>query len=196
MREATREFEHRLPVRGFADGCGQLIGLYIFEQVGDRAGAHGREDVFILVVRGDHDHLRFGSPFADVARGCNAVELTGHLEVHQDDVGLKLFNGGQGRFTGIGFGDHLDVGQRVQKGAHPLANDLVIIYEQDFDWHKTLHWRSSSPERSRRFLAAKSKNVPRPQVGINILIFSSSWSRYEPGRTPGLLDQRGTFYKL
>jgi hypothetical protein len=60
MREATRESKHGFALGGFADGGGQFVGFDILEQVRNRPGAHCREDVLVLVVRGDDDHLVSG----------------------------------------------------------------------------------------------------------------------------------------
>ena len=71
-----------------------MFWLDIFQQVRDGPGAHGREDVFILVVRGDHDDLRFRADFANLAGRGDAVHLTGHFEIHQDHIRLVLRHGG------------------------------------------------------------------------------------------------------
>ncbi len=127
-RSDTR-IKYSLSVRGFANGSGKFVGFHVFEQIGDRSSAHGREDIFILVVGGDNDDLSLGAQFADLACGGYTVEIAGHFEVHEDDIGLMLFNGGHCRCAGINFGDDLNIGKRMQKSAYTLTYDLVIIYE-------------------------------------------------------------------
>src|SRR5918995_1611502 len=87
-------------------------------------------------MRCDHNDLSRGLQFADLARRGDTIEIAGHLEIHQDDIRLKLLNGGQRGCAGISFGNDLNIIERVQKGAYPLTYDLVVIHEKNFDWHR------------------------------------------------------------
>ncbi len=42
--------QNRFTLRGFADGSGKFIGFHIFQEIRDRARAHSREDIFILMM--------------------------------------------------------------------------------------------------------------------------------------------------
>jgi hypothetical protein len=74
----------------------------------------------------------------DLARRRDPVHVARHLEIHKDNIWLMFFYGSYGCCTGIGLGNDLNLGERVQKGANPLTYDLVIIHEKNFDWHKDL----------------------------------------------------------
>ncbi len=89
--------------------------------------------------------VRFGQP----PRGLDAVELR-HGHVHHHHVGLQAL----GEFDGVpaigGFSDDLHVGLRGQDGSKSLADDRVIIRQQDADLFRHCSPRLASARGPRR----------------------------------------------
>ena len=85
--------------------------------------------------RGEHEHVRLllGE---DLARGLDPVHAR-HVEVHQHDVGLELL-GLLDRLGAVGGGaDELDVLEPADQAAEAVADDAVVVGEQDADHRGT-----------------------------------------------------------
>lgn len=50
-----------------------------------------------------------------------------------------LFEGSHGCLTRLRFSHDLNVGEGMQIRTYALTYDFVVIYEEDFDWHKIFY---------------------------------------------------------
>ena len=77
--------QHRLAVGRLPHRIRQCLRANIFQQVGKGAGSNGRENVFVLMVRGQDNHLGAWADFFDAARRLHAIHA-GHDQIHQDHI--------------------------------------------------------------------------------------------------------------
>ena len=63
-----------------------------------------------------------------------AWEAGGHVQIHDQDVGLKFAGEAHGFGEIAGFADDLQLRFAVEKAADRFANHFGIVGEQDFDW--------------------------------------------------------------
>src|ERR1019366_2172529 len=104
----------------------------VLEQVASSSCLQGREEVVLVAVGGEDDHLCLGVVGADPSQGFDAVDI-GHLNVHEDDVGFRLPRL-RDRLGAIGrSGHHADVVLYLQHGAEAVEHHGVIVGHQDPD---------------------------------------------------------------
>ncbi len=61
-----------------------------------------------------------------------------HGDIHHHDIRQELFGEVDGLAAGVRFRHHFDVGFRRQQCPETLANHVVIINQQDFDFKDKL----------------------------------------------------------
>ncbi len=115
-----------------ADGAGQRLGVDVLVDVSPGAGAQGGDHGALLGEAGDDQDAGGVGQFPQAAQGLDAVHA-GHLDVHQDDVGLELLGAGHALGAVAGLADHLDVVLDLQEGAQAAADHLVVVDEEDPD---------------------------------------------------------------
>src|SRR5688572_23010780 len=113
-----------------ANRLDHVIGRRVFQQIPERPGSEGREDVLLGGVAGQHHDPRCWLALADLARRLDAADA-GHLQVHQDDVRSKALDALNGLFAVSGLADDLDARFALEEGAQPLPDDGVIVHEED-----------------------------------------------------------------
>ena len=99
----------------------QLLGRRGLHQVADRTGGHRVEQVALGLRHGQHHDpgllaARLGDLDAAAAR---------HVEVADDEVGLRAGDHGDGLVGVAGLADDVEVAAQV--GAHPAAPDRVVV---------------------------------------------------------------------
>lgn len=77
----------------------------------------------------EDQHLRWRIETLQLRRGGRAV-ATGHVEIHDDDIGGGSLSDRDGIVTGCRFTDDLDVGRGAQQCAHAFAENRVVIGEE------------------------------------------------------------------
>jgi hypothetical protein len=81
-------------------------------------------------VHAQDDHPGPGRDLPDLAHGGGRLPA-GNLDVEQDDVGA-LAGGGRDRVGAVArLPDHLHVVLRLEDPAQPLADEHVVVHEQD-----------------------------------------------------------------
>lgn len=95
-----------------------------------RAGFDPLEHQVVGVVGRQDDDARGGQFGAQLARGGDAAQAR-HFQVHQDNVGRELARRRRRLGAIGGLAHHLDPLGVAEDGSQPLANDLLVIYEQD-----------------------------------------------------------------
>jgi hypothetical protein len=129
--------------RDLADRADELVALRdpVLQQVGEPALAlaEERDRVRLVVVGREHDDARRRMLLADRVRAVDPLELEvrGHLDVVTDDVGNVLGRGREERRGVLGHADDLDVVVGVQECPNALADEDVVLAEDDPDAHAT-----------------------------------------------------------
>lgn len=108
------------------NGVQQFLGVGVLEHVAPCPGFHCLENVAVLAVHGQHDHLGLGPFLEDFLGGLHAIE-TGHLDIHQDDIGVGLEGVAQGLTPILGLAHDLEIGFRFQKAFKPLAKEGMVV---------------------------------------------------------------------
>src|SRR5438105_4686259 len=89
--------------------------------------------MLIVVHRKNHD-LTFGLMPEDLSRSFHSVQPR-QTDVHQNDLRAALPDELNGVRTILGLADHAKFAGAVQDGLDAIAHDLVIIHEEDVEWH-------------------------------------------------------------
>src|SRR5437868_7120170 len=122
--------EEGVALSDLADGGDNVLGGGLLEQVSGSAGGERLLDMFVIPVGREHNDFSGGRSFEDLARRLGAIEAR-HGQVHDDNPGMEL-SGQSYRFpTGLGFTDDSNVLLTEQQSLETLANDGVVIYEQN-----------------------------------------------------------------
>src|SRR5258708_4874169 len=121
-----------LAVVGGTNGRRQLGGGVALEHVPGRAGAQGLHDVWLTVVDGQDHDFGVGQITPDLANGFDPVQAR-HRQVDHGDIGPQLIGQQDRHLAVLGLGDHFDVTHRFETQADTLANDRVIVGEQNAD---------------------------------------------------------------
>ena len=110
----------------------QFLLVGVLQEIGLRAGPHRFEHGFIVVERGQHQHLAGGQIPGDLPRGGDS-SFDGHVQVHQDDVGTKSL----GKFNGLRaiarLADDLHVGFHGQQHRRAPSDERLILGDHDPD---------------------------------------------------------------
>ena len=123
--------QHRFALGRLAQGIGQRIGIDVLEQAGEGAGLDRRDDLLDILERGQQHDLGIGACRANRARGLDAA--TRHDEVDEGDVGLLQAALFDRRSRIVGFADDGQIGMRLEEGADALADQVVVIGNDDAD---------------------------------------------------------------
>ena len=109
-----------------------LVEVLVLRQAGDSAGL--LECLHLAEVRrcGQCDDVRAGAARDDSPCGLHAVQPREPV-VHHDDVGLVLDAGGHGECPLGDRRDDLDVVAQPEEQLERLAEDLVVLDEDDAD---------------------------------------------------------------
>src|SRR6185437_1125312 len=117
---------------GALDGGADLLLVGALEQVTAGAGAQRGEDRVVVVEHGQHEHLDVRTVRHDATGGLDAVQPR-HVQVHDDHVRLGL----PGQLDGLGpaGGGPGELGVRAvgQQGGQAVAEQRVIVGDQDPD---------------------------------------------------------------
>src|SRR6059036_2050453 len=109
----------------------------MFEQITADAGLNQFADVLILLVGGEDENLGLGRALCDLPRGFDAIE-EGHRYIEQDYIGPQLFSHLDGLAPVLRFANNFYVAFGFEEIPQPLANDGVIINQQNFDTHTSI----------------------------------------------------------
>jgi hypothetical protein len=129
----------RIAVAGDAlDGGDQIDGDVGFGDEG--AGVHF--DGLALddrgFVLGDEDDFGVGNRAANQARSVQPIHV-GHGDVHEDNVGAKLFGFFDALEAVSGFADDLEIRARAEQCSDTAADKFVVVNDQDSD-HLRFGW--------------------------------------------------------
>ena len=135
------------------DGPDKVLGRDVLQHVPDGAGLDGLEDGFLIVVDGQHEHLRLRAGLFDLLGGVDPAAVR-QFHVHQDDIGFELSGPPDGFLDAAGLADHGDIVLGLQDHPQSGGYDLVIVDQHDPDRHC-----DSRPSRGRFELSAsRSRN--------------------------------------
>ena len=115
-----------------ADGVDDVGFPGALEEVAAGSGLEGGEDGVVVLAHGQHQDTDLRACLQYLPGGLDAADA-GHVEVHQDDVGLQ---GGRGVDRGLavgGLADDVHIGLGVQQRVQPLAEGFVVVADQDLD---------------------------------------------------------------
>lgn len=118
-------------IEGALEGGLEALAVEGFEEVIDGVDFEGFEGE--AVVGGDEDDDGEGVEVEGLEDG-EAIEL-GHLDIEEDEVGLVLFDEGDGFATVAGFADDLEVRGGFEEGAEALAGERFVIDEDGPYFH-------------------------------------------------------------
>jgi hypothetical protein len=124
--------QQRLAAGDDSDAVQELAGIGVLDQEPAGAGVQGVDDVFVMVERGEYQHVDVGEVgcFGDAAGGLEPVDVR-HADVHEHDVGLGLADQvDRGRAVG-GLAHHDHAGLVVDEGAEPGAHERLVVGDED-----------------------------------------------------------------
>src|SRR5713226_2857125 len=124
--------EIRLSVVRGTNRRGELGGGVALQHIPRRAGAQGLDDVRLTVVDRQHDHFGLGQVTSDLTNGFDPVQAR-HRQVDDGDVGPQLVGQLDCHLAILSLGDYFDVAHRFETQTHALADDRVIVGEQNAD---------------------------------------------------------------
>lgn len=122
-----------------AHRIGKFVGVNIFENVRERAGADGGKNIFVSVVRGEDDNLRARAVRFDETRSLNAIHI-GHVQVHENDVRRELGDEFDSRLAIFRFTDDLNIGEGVEIAGQAETHNAMVVHEDEGDWVR--HFRN------------------------------------------------------
>ena len=125
-----RGVQRRLAAGDGSHGGADLVGARVLGQVAAGAGAQRAEHARVVGVGGQRD--RAGAAGAQAPDRLDAVHPR-HPQVHQHDVRVVL-RGQRERLLAVGRGGHqLDAVEQPEQRAEALADDALVVGEQDAD---------------------------------------------------------------
>lgn len=130
-----------VPTGDGADASQEFVGAGALAEEAAGAGPQRAGDVFVGFEGRQYEDASANQVrvIADGLGGGQSVGA-GHADVHHDDVGM-VRAGEFGGFPAVGcFADHLHIGGRADQDAEGLAQQGLVIGQQDSDGH----WRRSS----------------------------------------------------
>src|SRR5690242_9541466 len=95
----------------------------------------------------------------------NAID-TWHLQVHQDHIRLQRGRQVNHLLARGCFPDDLDIGCRCEQGAHALAEERVIISDEDMEW---IHRLTPSGQADAPGRASLVPRLPRSRMTRQLL---------------------------
>ena len=104
----------------------------ILQKIGVGPGAHRFKHGLIVVQRGQHQDLGVGKRPGDFAGGGDAA-LDGHVQIHQDDIGMKRFGELHGFHAVAGLAHHFHVRFHGQQQRGAAAHQRLIFRNDDPD---------------------------------------------------------------
>ena len=116
--------------RGHADRPHQLGGVGLPHDVAEGSAAQRLGDVPLAEVAREDHHAGARRQLAHAARDLEAVE-TGHRDVGDQHVGLQPLGERQDLQAVGRFADHLHVVLALDEAAQGLADDLLVVREQN-----------------------------------------------------------------
>ena len=126
--------QHRSPLGRIAYRIGEFGPRGVLQQVARRPRFDRSQDVGIGLVGGDDDDPGARRRAQDALGGGHAVDVR-HAQIHENHVGPQ----GLGHRDGLGPRARLpndgQVGFGVEHPAQPLADDGMVVDQQDFDRH-------------------------------------------------------------
>ena len=128
--------QRRVTAGDRTDGVEQVLRVGVLQHVAHRPGVEHVDDPVGVGERGQHQHLGRART-DDLAGGADAVQL-GHLQVHQDDVGLELGGAGH-RLDAVRLADHLEVGVGREQLDQAHTHHRVVVD------HEHTHRRPGMP---------------------------------------------------
>lgn len=147
------------------DGHQQLRESRVLQQIAARTDPQGLEHVASVAVHREEDHAHPGCAFGERPRDFEAT-ASGHGDVEHHDVGPRLEGEGESAVAVLGLADEFEIGLGAEQRAHAVAEDAMVVGEQDPDAHDTLPWQRT----------LKRTRVPRP-TAVSSSIRPPSWCR-------------------
>jgi hypothetical protein len=102
----------------------------VLEDVAAGARSQGHENRLVVFEERYHKDSDVWAFLQDPRRGLYAVYF-GHLQVHQDHVGLELGCASDGLLTGCRFADDLELGDGLEMRDHALPVERVVFGDED-----------------------------------------------------------------
>jgi hypothetical protein len=146
------------------------------DDVAARSRAQGLHDGVVVLEHRHRDDADVGSGGGEAACGFDAGHA-GHRYVHQRDVGLKLKHGAHARGSVAREAADFDVLDRGEEVLHPLAEDGVVVDDEDAD-----HWVCAVAHGNRTSTASPPLG---PVASSTRPPSSAARSRIERSPTPG-----------
>ena len=132
LDEAVRDrrAEHGLARRDGADRVEDLRLVRALDEVAARARPDGGEDRVVVLDHRQDEDADLRARIDDPAGRVDAARA-GHLQVHQDDVGLELERERHGLVARRGLPDEVDVGDGAEQRAQAVPEERVVVRDQD-----------------------------------------------------------------
>ena len=104
----------------------------LFEDVALRAGLEAASQQAALAVGREDEDSRLRDLFSEDLGRLQPVHA-GHADVHDHDLGLAPLGERDGRGSVRSLSDHADMRRARKRKPEPLANDLVVVHDQNGD---------------------------------------------------------------
>ncbi len=124
-----RRIEERLAAPDRLQRRHEVARPDLLEQVAGRTRHDRRQDRLVVRERGQHDDARVGQVGPDLAAGLDPGAV-GQADIHDHDVRAVEARLGQRLLDRAGLGHDLERRSAVEQGHQALADDLVIIDDQ------------------------------------------------------------------
>ncbi len=125
--------KNSLPFLDLPNGARQDRPGALLEQVSSRAQRRHLFDVGVIPVRGEDEHLVAGTSLR-ICRVASNPLSTGIAMSMTTTAGRSFRVSSTASAAGFRFGNDLEVAFGLQQGPETLANDHVVLNQQDGDW--------------------------------------------------------------
>lgn len=110
-----------------ADGVEEFGAGGAFEEITGGASGEGVEDIFGVLVGGEHDDLGGGKLLLETADAFDAVDA-GKIDVHEDDFGVVVGEADEGGLGGGIIADTAEIVGTVDE-ADEGGPQLIIVFD-------------------------------------------------------------------
>ena len=125
-------------------------------------------DILVPVKGGQQEHARVRPVFTDSFQSVDARSI-GHVQIQQGQVGPMLGVGRDGLGHRGGFGHDLKVRAQLQHRPQPLAEQFVIVGNENTDHEKSVFQTASGK--------TTSTQEPPPTTDFTASEAPSNWAR-------------------
>jgi hypothetical protein len=106
----------------------------VFEEKAARTGTNCGVHVLVQVEGGQHENPRRIVRSDDLPGRLDPIKVR-HANIHEDDIGPQLGREAHRFRPVVGFTDNLEVGSRLNDQAESVADERLVVGDQDANAH-------------------------------------------------------------